>query len=57
MTSAEIKNLQPIGVPTEMAKSQGRATASGRTAMPTVLTIGHSTHPWKSFSIFCERTE
>jgi hypothetical protein len=49
MTSAEIKNLQPIGVTTEMAKSMCRATASGKTAMPTLLTIGHSTRPWKIF--------
>jgi Protein of unknown function, DUF488 len=49
VTCTEIKNFQPIGVITEMEKSKCRATASGKTAMPTVLTIGHSTHPWKVF--------
>jgi Protein of unknown function, DUF488 len=49
VTSGEIKNLQPIGVTTEMTKSKCRATASGKTTMPTVLTIGHSTHTWKVF--------
>jgi uncharacterized protein (DUF488 family) len=49
VTCTEIKNFQPIGVITEMEKSKCRATTSGKTAMPTVLTIGHSTHPWKVF--------
>ena len=49
MTCTEIKSFQPIGVITEMEKSKRRITASEKTAMPTVLTIGHSTHPWKVF--------
>ena len=49
MTCTEIKSFQPIGVITEMEKSKRRVTASEKTAMPTVLTIGHSTHPWKVF--------
>jgi len=32
-----------------MEKSKRRVTASEKTAMPTVLIIGHSTHPWKVF--------
>jgi uncharacterized protein (DUF488 family) len=48
VTCTEIKNFQPIGVITEMEK-KCRTTASVNTAMPTVLTIGHSTHPWKVF--------
>ncbi len=32
-----------------METSKRRVTASEKTAMPTVLTIGHSTHPWTVF--------
>jgi uncharacterized protein (DUF488 family) len=45
----ETETFQPIGVITEMEQLKCRATASGKTATPTVLTIGHSTHPWKDF--------
>jgi hypothetical protein len=49
VTCTEIKNFQPIGVITEMETSKRRVTASEKTAKPTVLTVGHSTHPWKVF--------
>jgi hypothetical protein len=49
VTCTEIKNFQSIGIITEMEKSKRPVTASEKTTMPTVLTIGHSTHTWKVF--------